>query len=246
LSYGRLEIAGKSGPCSTTVDTELRALTLGSKAEQLAEYSETLFINTSCGFKHQSSELILGVFEISIVILVLLGLSVVLTGVRTRQVVDGERTGDSNVNGQAESSTPKRHGYITRSASWCLGFSEDALLLHNRCKPTLCADRVQQIAKAIVAVNEISILSAACGVVAKIIDDLLTQRTRDFLRHHRETKTKESSNLEVPGLHQSVLPVKGGRHGRDPSASMLALQRCLLGASVISAWRISNEPTFCE
>jgi len=208
MSYGRLEVTGNSGPSSTTVDTELRTLPLGSKAEQLAEYSEALLINTSSGFKHHSSELILGVFEISVVILVLLGLSVVLTGIRSRQVVDGERTGDSNVNGQAESSTPQRNGYITRSAPRCLGVSEDALLLHDRCEPTLCADRVQQIAKAIVAVNEISILSAACGVIAEIINDLLTQRTRDFLQHHREPQ-----HLEVTGLHQSVLPIKGGGHG---------------------------------
>ena len=63
------------------------------------------------------------------------------------------------------------------------------------------------------AVNEISILSAACGVIAEIINDLLTQRTRDFLQHHRESKTKESSDLEVPGLHQTVFPIKAGRHG---------------------------------
>ena len=77
---------------------------------------------------------------------------------------------------------------------------------------------------AIVAVDEISVLRAAGGVIAEIIHDLHTRRTPGFFQQHRETQTEERSDLEISWSHYSVSPVKGGRHSRNPGSSMLTLQ----------------------
>src|SRR5690349_1641849 len=72
------------------------------------------------------------------------------------------------------------------------------------------ADLSQQVADAVVAVNEISILRAACGVVAKNIDGLHAQRTTDFFSQNWDTQTNEHSNLKIAGSHNCVFT---GRRG---------------------------------
>ena len=78
---------------------------------------------------------------------------------------------------------------------------------------SLGADLVEEVANPIVSVDEVSILRAACGMIAKNIDGLHAQRATDFFRN---TQTNKHRHLKIPWLHDSVFPVQSRRERGDP------------------------------
>src|SRR3954471_12563383 len=56
------------------------------------------------------------------------GLGVVLTGLRTGDIVDRKRTSNSYIDGQTATFGPVRDGDITRTATWFVRIAQDATL----------------------------------------------------------------------------------------------------------------------
>ena len=115
---------------------------------------------------------------------------------------------DSNVNSKTASLLPVRDRHVTRSSSWFVGISQDALLLHDGGERALIADLVQQVANSVVSSDEITILCAARSVIAQNIKFLHAHRTVDLLRQDRNSQSDKNRSLEVARLHHRVVPVK--------------------------------------
>src|SRR6476469_1320081 len=99
----------------------------------------------------------------------------VLTRVGAREVADSERARDSDIDGQTTAMAPERDRDIARATTRLVGVAQDALLLHNGGQRALGADLVEEVANTVVSVDEVSVLCAACGVIAKNIDGLHAQ-----------------------------------------------------------------------
>src|SRR5690349_9696249 len=127
--------------------------------------------------------------------------SEVFTRIGSREVADSKRAGYSHVDRETTAMAPKRDRDITGATTRFIRITKDPLLLKNWRQCSFGADLSQQVADAVVAVNEISILRAACGVVAKNIDGLHAQRTTDFFSQNWDTQTNEHSNLKIAGSH---------------------------------------------
>src|SRR3954471_16092476 len=152
------------------------------------------------------------------------GLGVVLTGLRTGDIVDRKRTSNSYIDGQTVTFGPVRDGDIARTATWFVGIAQDAPLFHHRRETSFNAKSVNQITHSVVAVDEISILSAACGVVAKNINGLHAQRTTNLLRHNRKTQTNQNSNLKVARRHDGIVSVQSRGDCSYPSTRVHTLK----------------------
>jgi hypothetical protein len=75
--------------------------------------------------------------------------------------------------------------------------------------------KVNQVAEGVVTNNDISVLSAASGVIAINVNGLLAQRAGDLLIQHRNTETVSDGCTEDSWLQKGVTSIFLGRDGSN-------------------------------
>jgi hypothetical protein len=150
--------------------------------------------------------------------------TVVVGGVRRAQVLDRKRGRDTNVHRETPRVLPTREGDVSWAAPRPFGVSQDPTLLQNRGEKALIAHPCHQVADAVVAHNDVSVLLAARGVIAAQVKRLHAKRTLNIRACHWQTKAVPNGGPKDRSREDTVRTLKSGRNGGDPGTSVLSDQ----------------------
>jgi hypothetical protein len=148
----------------------------------------------------------------------LLLLSVGVGGGGGPKTGDAKRAGDRNVDRQALTATPHRESNIPRAAP--RSGTQDTFLFEPGVQETLLTHLLDKVTDTVVPNDNVSIPTAATGVIAESVKGLLAERAGEDARNNRVTKAVGHGCPKNPGAHNRVVPVLTRRDGRHESAGV--------------------------
>jgi len=169
-----------------------------------------------------------------------------------------ERAGHSNVHSQTLGVLPARDGDVSRTAPRSLA-EQETLLKHWR-QETLLSKPVNEVAKPVVAHDDVTVPLAASGMVAVNVKGLHAKGTSDIRARHLETQAVSHSCAEHLGGQATVRPIEVRWDRCHPCPGVFCQQPCEplrlqkrrglahqpgVGSFVDSEGGLSLRPTVC-